>query len=312
MSPGSFDVPAALTSSPYKLMDGTTGWVVNRLTSLPSYSDTMTETIEIEVGTVADFIGQIAYLHAELSVPLWYRGQRDARWSVQAAIWRDDPVRGSYTPADERNFTHRFRTRAAMRYPNEHLSYNDHPAWLSLMQHYGLPTRLLDWSRSPLVAAYFAVEAYFDGQVVPQDAAIYVLSPHEMNRHHVQIDVTPAINSAVCDDWVKPAFLNEYDRQRHHEDLRGPIAVMASELDLRMFVQQGCFTVHKPITDPLDFGESPGMRFRFLIPRLQVREFAMQMHALGFRGGDLFPDLQNLASELVRSHPAGSVGPMKF
>lgn len=239
-----------------------------------------------ELTTVAELISYIAYLQSELKTILWFRGQREAKWDIQAGVYRDDHA------TQERNYVHRFRSRAGTRYA--HLPNQDELAlWLSLMQHYGLPTRLLDWSRSPLVAAYFALENYmYDQEAQPTDAAIWVLEPHNLNLIECNEDITPSLEARMCDPLVRPAFF-------HRSKETGQVlAVMASEHDLRMFVQQGCFTIHSDRTPFNLRATSNRYLSRIVVPAKAVWQFANEIEICGFRKGDIYPDLGNLASEL--------------
>ena len=215
----------------------------------------------------------------------WFRGQEDATWGVWPSLWRD------FDRVEERNLTNRFRTRAALRMARS-INNDDHPAWLSIMQHYGLPTRLLDWSRSPLVAAYFALSKYKDKSRPARDAAIWVLNPHRLNQIEEDSDLTFPISAWRVKPYLKPAFSEDSENDK-------VIAVMANETDLRMFVQQGAFTVHSSMTPLNERLRHPEYLTRLLIPAEAVSEIALQLYAAGMRRGDLFPDLTNLADELV-------------
>lgn len=93
------------------------------------------------------------------------------------------------------------------------------------MQHYGVPTRLLDWSENPLVALYFAVE----NKDKETDAAIWMLRPNKLNTHaHINDKDEPDYIPSFDDDEVQG-----YSTERVRIDKRMqlyPIATIATDL----------------------------------------------------------------------------------
>jgi hypothetical protein len=261
-----------------------------------SDSKLASEVAPVYVTSIGELVEVVTGMAVEGHV-LWYRGHASADWDVLPSIWR------RYSAAEERNLTNRFRSRAAIRYSSAPV-YQARTSWLSLMQHYGLPTRLLDWTRSPLIAAYFALEQSSSGSAADcTDAAIWVLWPHRLNASQGFQPVTPSIDAYLCGKMIEPAFI---DSATENDKI---LAAMSAETDMRIFVQQGCFTIHSGQTA---LNKLPG-NSAFLRPVIltggSIRQMALEIDACGFRRGDLFPDLGNLAEELKRSYPPESLVP---
>ena len=239
-----------------------------------------------DIHSVGDLISAITHRVRSDGGVLWFRGHRSASWRVAPGICC------GYANADERNFVHRFRARAGTRRAALP-SYDSLGAWLSLMQHYGLPTRLLDWTRSPLIALYFAIEHYVSDRNAPrEDALVWVLEPHVLNERDLGDEHTSSIEGGPCKPFLLPAF--------YHDAIEpgGVIAAMASEYDMRMFVQQGCFTIHSS-REPLEDRQGRAAYLTALrVPAEHIDDIAFELDVSGIRRGDIFPDLDHLAAEL--------------
>jgi len=159
-----------------------------------------------------------------------FRGQSDAGWQLEPSLLRY--LSTDATPEEaltiERHSMRDFGSQAQLNVGTGFVPSG--PAtlpWLSLMQHYGCPTRLLDWTKSPFVAAYFAVEQGWD-----YDGAIWLFHVADMRAQmskdfaDVYLKVEPEFSRYLSDPEPDPSLQPWFP----------------NTLTERMVAQQGAFT----------------------------------------------------------------------
>lgn len=214
---------------------------------------------------------------------MWWRGQSKSkpRWNLRPEIYRKQ-----YSLGIERSKCHTFKNKARVRYPKcPHK--DDKASWLFLMQHYGLPTRLLDWSESPLVALYFAV------QENKCDGTLWGLEPATLNKFQIGRDEI----LTSMDSKVEPLFKSAFSG-RENNDTKKILSVFTDQFDLRHMVQLSVFTIHG-ISTPLDkHSNAKDFLVKIIIPKEAKLYFKTVLDMFMIAESHLFPDLEHLANEV--------------
>jgi hypothetical protein len=103
-----------------------------------------------------------------------YRGQANALWRLESTLER--AVGSKWNESNAKKFEEysyeSFRSKYQIYKHSEHTPKSK-LSWLSVMQHYGVPTRLLDFTESPYIALYFALESY--NPLLGEDFSIYAI-----------------------------------------------------------------------------------------------------------------------------------------
>lgn len=224
---------------------------------------------------------------------LWWRGQLDANWELIPSAHRNKDK------LYESGSLIKFMTMAATRQSGIVPNAEDYAGWLSLARHHGLPTRLLDWSESPLIALWFAT-ANFDQK--KKDAKLYSLNGFKLNMDQAKLPYHVVGASERGQEMCMRAFLHPEqidDENWKYPDFAEKISAMTIQhTHSRMMTQFSGFTIHDT-TNPLNQlpGKADFLR-EYIIPHEVVLKIHGQLHEIGIRESIVYPDLDHLAHEL--------------
>lgn len=195
----------------------------------------------------------------------------------------------------EESIYFRFQSRAIPLLDKVPSSYFE---WLFVMQHYGIPTRLLDWTSDALIALSFAVMNRIEGQ--DYNAVVYCLEPYKLNNEFTRTHQKPEkfIPNIIMEEVVNIFSL------RGNNHYRFPLACVGPLNNIRIVAQKGAFTIFparpneehslKHLTELGDFITTIEIDKNFIA---QIQD---ELRKLGLTQNSIYPSLENLSSEISK------------
>jgi hypothetical protein len=175
----------------------------------------------------------------------WFRGEEKDFGHLVPKLYRNltqENVESALKK--ERTFYQEFRRRARMLAPQ--ISPDDDWGWYFLIQHYGGPTRLLDWTQDAAMALFFALDTCKNEEDTP---IVYVLAPAALTTF-ATAEVTGDLAMGGKVYYPQEAFAQPWAGNVRVESPgtygsipNSPVPLFPPHLDQRMEAQKSCFTL---------------------------------------------------------------------
>jgi hypothetical protein len=210
---------------------------------------------------------------------IWFRGQSNSAYALLPSLMRA----GNATDKESFIFQKfvQFSFKVFSRRKTD---------WETLfdMQHYGLPTRLLDWSETLGISIFFAAN-YRNEKC---DAAVYVLDPVALNEYSGLKEV-PFIPENTDFDykkiyWHKKPFAPVY-----------PIAIQPIFQNDRILAQNAMFTVHGDDATPIET-LCPKAVKKVVLTQQAILEAQAFLEVSNINARSVFPDMMGVAAHVKK------------
>ncbi len=303
-------------------------YIKRRKLGLPNIELGVIKEDVFEINDIKDLIGYITDLldKEDLHSDIYYRGHSNKEYRLVPQIYRLSPNGKDYVKCED--IMHKELIGLV---PSEFQQYNSTFEKLVKMQHYGLPTRLLDITSNPLIALYFACKEenitdallfrfeidkdlvkYYDSDTVSVISNISrrpITFAIDKLKYSINESDDEAIKDVKCKEFNETNdisyLLHEIGTEKPHfkplvdiEDIEKVVCVKPKMDNPRIIKQEGAFLLFGIKDDKSKCATCIPTQKIFLIKGSNKEKIRKQLDALGINESTLFPDIDHISKHL--------------
>lgn len=231
---------------------------------------------------------ELRFALSELSgKELFFRGQANSDWGLNPSIARTKNLLDS---------EHQLFQKILALKPNDFSNDDTDYEKLITMQHYGLPTRLLDLTRNPLVAIFFACNNSYRKN---QDGLVYIFEDREKEFLNPDDEKVEKLTHIMKLNHAKIKDDEEFQKDMYKKNhfIRGVAK------NQRINNQSGDFIFVSLGEDSKDNQNVEELVSRYLVIDYKVKPILLEnLEVMNIHGGSVYPELGNMSSYLVNKY----------
>ena len=235
-------------------------------------------TIPEPIKKLSDYMDFIETLDSSFCLS---RGQSGDYPLLPSALRLDSDNKRKYSRRNISYFLEQFKIQSYQFIENPHDINND-IEWMLYAQHYGLPTKLLDFTSSHITSLLFAVEKAFISESTV-NPVVYFLNPSLLNNKHLNSNDILNISK------------NNYNHDSHDE----PIIIQGRLINKRVNAQKGLFVLFQDENKPLEEIVDDNVLKKITIDHDSTRDILSTLYSMGISFSHIYPELTSISKDII-------------